>query len=41
VAITRTLWTKDNPGQLRLIQTQNKKGEYPPSIARRLLDGEV
>ena len=41
VAITRTLWTKDNPGHLRLIQTPNKKGEYPPSIARRLLDGEV
>lgn len=41
VAITRTLWTKDNPGHLRLIQTPNKKGEYPPSIAKRLLEGDV
>lgn len=38
VAVTRTMWTPEYAGHLRLVQTPRRDGKWPTSIARRLLD---
>lgn len=37
VAITRTMWTPEYAGHLRLVQTPRRDGKWPTSIARMLL----